>query len=160
MSVAGIGATGLSQLSNIQRNYQQVRGEFSQLGQDLQAGNLSQAQSDFVSLAESIAVQFGSSSPVSTALNTVGHALHGNLPLSRQASAARANSSTANSGLNRTQPAATQNNLTQMLNQLGQALQSGNLSAAQQAYCAAQQVWQQAPPGATGSPTTTTGFTL
>ncbi len=151
MSVAGIAATGLSQLSSIQRNYQQVRGEFSQLGQDLKTGNLSQAQSDFVSLSESVAVQFGSKSPVSTALSTVGQALHGNLPTARQTSTARATPSTASAGLNCSPPGTTQNSLTQMLNQLGQALQSGNLKAAQQAYSAAQQIWHEIPSSGTGS---------
>jgi hypothetical protein len=62
MSVAGIASAGLSQLANIQRNYQQVRSEFKQLGQDLQAGNLTQAQTDFVTLSQSAASQFSGNS--------------------------------------------------------------------------------------------------
>ena len=55
MSVAGIASTAFAQLANVQRNYQKVQGEFKQLGQDLQAGNLTQAQTDFVTLSASLA---------------------------------------------------------------------------------------------------------
>jgi hypothetical protein len=37
----------------------------------------------------------------------------------------------------------TSDSLSQDFNQLGQALQSGNLSAAQQAFASIQQIWQQ-----------------
>jgi hypothetical protein len=87
MSVAGIASSSLSQLANIQRNYQQVRGEFKQLGQDLQAGNLALAQTDFVTLSQSAASQFGSNSPESKTLNTIGQALQsGNLATARKRS--------------------------------------------------------------------------
>ena len=86
MSVAGIASAGLSQLASLQRNYQQVRGEFKQLGQDLQAGNLTQAQTDFVTLSQSAASQLSGNSPVAKALNSLGQALQsGNLSAAQQA---------------------------------------------------------------------------
>ena len=86
MSVAGIATTGMSQLANVQRNYQQVRKEFSQLGQDLQAGNLTQAQTDFVTLSQSMATQLSSNSPIAKVINSLGQALQsGNLSAAQQA---------------------------------------------------------------------------
>jgi hypothetical protein len=150
MSIAGIGSSALSQLSNIQRAYQQVRGEFKRLGQDFQAGNLSQAQSDFVTLSQSVASQFGSNSPITKTLNKVGQALQsGNLSAAQQAFAALpiamvgpcAEPQGSHTGSMHT-------NVQHALNQLGQALNSGNLSAAQQAFSAMQQIWQQVSPNA------------
>lgn len=148
MSIAGIASSSLSQLSNIQRNYQQVRGEFKQLGQDLQAGNLAQAQTDFVTLSQSAASQFGSNSPVSKTLNTIGQALQsGNLATARQAfSSLPIGMAGAAADSHHGHVGSTQNPFGQALNQLGQALQSGNLSAAQQAFAAMQQTWQQVAP--------------
>ncbi len=150
MSVAGIASSSLSQLSNIQRNYQQVRGEFKQLGQDLQGGNLAQAQTDFVTLSQSAASQFGSNSAVSKALNTIGQALQsGNLAAARQAFSSLPIGVAGTAAESRhTHVGTTQNPFGQALNQLGQALQSGNLSAAQQAFAAMQQTWQQVAPNA------------
>lgn len=44
----------LSQTVNLQTNRQQFQQEFQQLGQDLQSGNLSAAQSDFASLQQDL----------------------------------------------------------------------------------------------------------
>jgi predicted lipoprotein len=148
MSIAGIASTGLSQLSNVQRAYQQVRGEFKQLGQDLQTGNLSQAQTDFVTLSQSVASQFGSNSPITKALNKIGQALQsGNLSAAQQAFAALPIAMVGPCA--EPQPGhigSMHTNVQHALNQLGQALQSGSLSAAQQAFSAMQQIWQQVPP--------------
>jgi len=154
MSVAGIAGTAISQLFNVQRNFQQVQSEFKQLGQDLQAGNLTQAQTDFVTLSQSFASALQTStSSVSQTLNTLGQALQsGNLAAAQQAF--------ANLPPNMVGPSAVghhhhhhahgasssgqqSNSLSQALSQLGQALQSGSLSAAQQAFSAMQQTWQQ-----------------
>ena len=141
MSVAGIASSALSQLANVHRNYQQVRSEFQQLGQDLQSGNLTQAQTDFVSLSQSITTQLGSNSPTAKALNTLGQALQsGDLTAAQQAfsslSSAKAHSHHGHGSQQ-------QNSFTEALSQLGQALQSGNLSSAQQAFSVLQQTWQQ-----------------
>src|ERR1700683_2830641 len=52
MSVTGISSSGFSEYGaqSVQKN--QVAQEFQQLGQDLQAGNLSAAQSDFATLQQ------------------------------------------------------------------------------------------------------------
>lgn len=55
MSIAGITSINSTQLTNVQRNLQKVQNEFKQLGQDLQSGNLTQAQADFVTLSQSLA---------------------------------------------------------------------------------------------------------
>lgn len=54
MSVSGISSSNLfdSSKQTIQNNIQQFQKEFQQLGQDLQSGNLSAAQSDFVTLQQ------------------------------------------------------------------------------------------------------------
>jgi outer membrane protein assembly factor BamD (BamD/ComL family) len=52
MSVSGISSSGLSSYGaqGQQTNFQKIQQEFQQLGQDLQSGNLSAAQSDFSAL--------------------------------------------------------------------------------------------------------------
>ena len=138
MSVAGIASAGLSQLANIQRNYQQVRGEFKQLGQDLQSGNLSHAESDFVTLSQSMATQLAGNSPVAKALNSLGQSLQsGNLSAAQQAFASMPSHTVGPSTRSQGSP------FSQAMTQLGQALHSGNLTAAQQAFSAMQQSWQQ-----------------
>jgi predicted lipoprotein len=147
MSVAGIAAAGLSQLASIQRNYRQVRGEFKQLGQDLHAGNLTQAQTDFVTLSQSVATQLAGNSPVAKALNSLGQALQsGDLSAAQQTFAAIPGNTAGPSMLFRSAQAGStsvQSTFSQALGQLGQALHSGNLTAAQQAFSAMQQSWQQ-----------------
>jgi hypothetical protein len=157
MSIAAI-AGNSSQISNIQNQYQQVRNQFKQLGQDLASGNLTQAETDFVTLSQSAASQFSSSSPVGQALNSIGQALQsGNLSAAQQAFASLTKVA-PNAVHHHSHVPPTGNNLTQDFNQLGQALQSGNLSAAQQAFAAIQQVWQQMS-GTSLTPTTSAAQT-
>jgi len=136
MSIAGIGSTAVTQLVNVQRNFQKVQSEFKQLGQDLQAGNLTQAQADFVTLSQSLASseQIGTtSSGVSPAgpPNFVGPNALSRSPHAHSATGAHHSI-----------------HLRQALSQLGQALQGGNLAAAQQAFATMQQIWQQFAAGA------------
>lgn len=162
MSVLGITSTALSQLGNIQSKFQQVQGEFKTLGQDLTSGNLAQAQTDFVTLSQSVTSQLASSSPLATAVNAVGQALQsGNLTAAQQAFASIAPTTTGTSAVHhhhhahgsQTAASAAQNNsFAQELSTLGQALQSGNLSAAQQAFTAMQQSWQASGTGGTLPP--------
>jgi soluble cytochrome b562 len=151
------GVSSSTQLSAIQSNFQQLRKQFTQLGQDLSAGNLSQAQTDFVTLSQAAATELGSNSPIAQTLSTVGQALQsGNLSSAQQAF------STLPVGM--VGPNAISNHghshhhghaaFSQQLEQLGQALQSGNLSAAQQAYAALQQSWPQIAASSTSSSTT------
>jgi hypothetical protein len=152
MSVAGIASSCLSALSSFQRNYQQVKGEFKQLGQDLQTGNLAQAQTDFITLSQSMASQLGANSPVAQTLGTVGQSQQSaNSPVGQPSFPPPTAVPSPNAVTRSPTPyqggiGGVQSTFTQMLNQLGQALQSGNLSAAQQAFSAAQQVWQQTLP--------------
>jgi hypothetical protein len=148
MSVAGIASAGLSQLASLQRNYQQVRGEFKQLGQDLQAGNLTQAQTDFVTLSQSAASQFSGNSPVAKALNSLGQALQSNNLTGAQQAFASLPSHIVGPcavphSVHAGSSSAQQSAFSQALSQMGQALQTGNLTAAQQAFSAMQQSWQQ-----------------
>jgi hypothetical protein len=57
MSIAGISASNLFQ-SNFaqaaQDRFQQIQSQFKQLGQDLQSGNLTEAQADFAALAKEL----------------------------------------------------------------------------------------------------------
>ncbi len=50
MSVSGISTSSLYQTPGVQNDFQKARQEFQQLGQDLESGNLSAAQSDFATL--------------------------------------------------------------------------------------------------------------
>ncbi len=143
MSLAAISQS--TQLSSLQSNFQQLRKEFSQLGQDLSAGNMTQAQTDFVTLSQAASSEFGSNSPISKTLNSIGQALQ-----SGDVSAAQQAFNSLPIGLR--SPNAISSHvhghhghaqLQQSLDQLGQALQSGNLTAAQQAFTALQQSWQE-----------------
>lgn len=103
MSVAGISSSNLASYENSIQQFQQ---EFQQLGQDLQSGNLSAAQTDFTTLQS----------------------------LSPQSSSA--SSATSSSGSTSSNPIA------QEFQELSQALQSGNLTGAQQDYSQLQQDFQ------------------
>ena len=142
MSLSAI-AGGGSQLANIQSNYQQVRNQFKQLGQDLQGGSLTKAQTDFVTLSQSFASQLSGTNPVAKTLSRIGQALQsGNLSAAQQAFGLIGKVfSSAVPHHCHLPPMA--NELKNSLDQLGQALQSGNLSTAQQAFASVQQVWQQ-----------------
>ena len=76
MSVSGISSTNAVDYSaqNVQSRMQQFRQEFQQLGQDLQSGNLSAAQSDFATLTQS--------SPASSASSSSPCASHRSCPWS------------------------------------------------------------------------------
>jgi len=144
MSVAGIASTAFAQLANVQRNYQKVQGEFKQLGQDLQAGNLTQAQADFVTLSQSLASnqQTGAASSPGSSTNTPPNFVGPNaVNQPTQANSASGSHHRIH--------------FRQALSQLGQALQAGNLSAAQQAFATMEQIWQQFGSGAVSSTATT-----
>ena len=120
MSVTGIGSSILSTLSGLQNQqspFQQIKSEFQQLGQDLQSGNLTQAQSDFTTLTQNLSNVFQGGTNTATAATTPANTA-----------------------------AATTSPILQAFNQLGQDLQSGNLQAAQQDFTNIQQDAQQAAP--------------
>jgi hypothetical protein len=135
MSIAGIASSILFQPQALQTNYsQQFQTEFQQLGKDLQAGNITSAQQDFATLQQDL--QQGASG------NQVQHHHH------HHPHAEESQSPTS-------QP---QSQIAQTFNSLGQDLQSGNASAARQAFSALQQEFQQLGGVATSNnPTPTAG---
>ena len=123
MSVIGIlssnlfsGATnGFTGAQNAARRFGRIREEFQQLGQDLQSGNVAQAQADYARLSS----EFPGVNPAGTTTTGTG-------------TAATAGASTG----------AGATTIAQQFTQLGQDLQSGNLQAAQQDYTNLQQAVQ------------------
>jgi outer membrane protein assembly factor BamD (BamD/ComL family) len=145
MSISAISNNFLDyNMQNIQAQMQQFRQEFQQLGQDLQSGNLSAAQTDFAALQQAEPQSASSSStqtssPLAQAFNQLSQDLKsGNL------SAAQQDYSTIQQDLQNHAGqvhhhhhhggGGGQSEITQLLQQLGQDLQSGSLSTAQQAY--------------------------
>jgi hypothetical protein len=145
MSISGISSSNFLDYNTqgIQARMQQFRQEFQQLGKDLQSGNLSAAQTDFAALQQVEPQSASTSSTQSNnqlaqAFNQLSQDLKsGNL------SAAQQDYQTVQQDFqNQTSRAHHHHHrggnggseLTQLLEQLGQDLQSGSLSAAQQAY--------------------------
>jgi len=162
MSVSGILSSAFSNYGSqsVQNSRQQFRQDFQQLGQDLQAGNLAAAQSDFATLEQDApqraASSSGSNNPIAQAFNQLSQDLQsGNL------AAAQQDYATIQQDF-RHQPQAPQPQLTppnyrhrgsggsgqqqnpiaKLFSELGQALQSGDLTTAQQAYSSLQQDFQ------------------
>ncbi|HTQ59145.1 MAG TPA: hypothetical protein VMI32_02910 [Candidatus Solibacter sp.] len=145
----------------VQSKFKQMQQEFASLGQDLRSGNLTQAQSDFSTLQQLLPSQWQSGSngaqsnlqnanPVSQAIAQLGQDLKaGNL------SAAQSDFTTLQQDLQQqgtnsvhrhhhhhaaaSGGSAQQNGSATLFGELGQDLQSGNLTAAQQTYSALQQ---------------------
>jgi outer membrane protein assembly factor BamD (BamD/ComL family) len=103
--ISGINNWYQQQTQSVQNNQQLFQQEFQQLGKDLQSGNVSAAQQDFAKLQQD--------SP--TAVKALTHHRH---PHRMGGSGSDSNT----------------NEVSQLFNQLGQDLQTGNVSAAQQAY--------------------------
>jgi hypothetical protein len=175
MSVSGIGTTSLfSYLTqNVQSSRQQFQQQFQQLGQDLESGNLSAAQSDFVTLqqdmpgrssssAESSSSSSQSSSPIAQAFSQLASDLRsGNLSGAQsdystiqqdfQSMAAQHQSAHGHHHYHHDDNSQS-GEISQLFQPLGSALQSGNLSSAQQLYSSLQQDLT----GSTSSSSTTT----
>lgn len=156
MSVSGILSSAIFGIGAqlFQSRMQKVHSEFQQLGQDLQAGNLSAAQSDFAALQQMQGQSSSSSTTQSTRsitqdFNQLAADLKaGNL------TAAQKDFTALQKDLQTQPPTARHhhrhggdsdgsNAIGQLFSQLGQALQGGNLATAQQAYAALQQDFQQ-----------------
>ena len=156
MSVAGI----LSSLSHFQLGGPTTAAKqgIQQLGQALQSGNLSAAQSDFAALQQAFAqaasatATTSTASPIKQAFNQLASDLQsGNLSASQkdfsslQQNIQSASSSGSASHLRHHHQfsggsggSSSPNSLAQDFTQLGQDLASGNLSTAQQAYATLQ----------------------
>jgi hypothetical protein len=152
MNIASIlSGSYLDNLQNTVSRMQQFRKDFQQLGQDLQSGNLSAAQSDFATL------QLSPSPSSSQSTNSVAQAFQqlsndlqaGNLPAAQQDftnlqqnlqnQAAQAHPRHHHHHHSR----GGGNEISQLFSQLGQDLQSGDLASAQKAYISLQQDLQQ-----------------
>src|SRR5208337_3737296 len=154
MSVSGVSSSSsLSQsMQTWQAKAQKIQSEFQQLGQDLQAGKLSQAQSDFSTLSQNMSGPLQSNSALAQAFSALGSALQsGSLAAAQQAyktfhldvqQAGQGHHHQAGSS-SETTNSSTGGTLAQLFNSLGSALQSGNLSAAQTAYSTLSQDLQQ-----------------
>jgi hypothetical protein len=157
MSVSGIAST-LFDSSNqtVQNNMQQFKQEFQQLGRDLQSGNLSAAQSDFVTLQQlgpkgisNPTIQ--SSNPLSQAFNKLSQDLSsGNISAAQQdygkIQQAFLHQALQAHGHQHHHSGGGENGahaISQLMDQLGQALQSGDLTSAQTAYQSLVQGFQQ-----------------
>src|ERR1700733_5329788 len=167
MSVSGISSSSLLELlesgTTGQSQKQQLQQEVQQLGKDLSAGNLSAAQADFATLekdapqATSAASQ--SNNPIAQAFQKLAQDLQsGNLSAAQQDFStvqqdvqAQAGGGHHHHGHGGSSSTADQSPVAQLFAELGQALQSGNLSAAQQAYTTLQQDFQSA--SSNGAPT-------
>jgi hypothetical protein len=150
MSVSGISSTNLFAYStqNIQNTLQKFQPkflqEFQQLGQDLQSGNLSAAQADFATLQQlgpqtNSTSPSHSSNPIAQEFNQLAQDLQsGNLSAAQKdyTTIQQDFQTTAGHGHHHHHHGGgiTANPISQLMAQLGQALQSGNLSSAQQAY--------------------------
>jgi hypothetical protein len=152
MSVLGIlGSSLFSSLGQAApASGQQFRQEFQQLGQDLQSGNLSAAQSDFSRLQQvdppaAPASSQSSSSPIAQAFKQLSQDLQaGNSTAAQQdynaiQQAFQARAQVHHHHQQADGSGAGASAISQLVQQLGQALQGGNLSAAQQTYGALQQ---------------------
>jgi hypothetical protein len=154
MSTSGITTSMFSQL-------QQFQQEFQQLGKDLTSGNLSAAQTDFVTLQNDMpqgnsttTSTSQSSSPIAQAFSQLSQDLQaGNLTGAQQdyttiqqdfqSQASQMRHPHHHSG------GSQESQASQLFDQLGQDLQSGNLSGAQSDFSSLQQILQ----GSTGSGT-------
>jgi outer membrane protein assembly factor BamD (BamD/ComL family) len=158
MSVSGISSSSLLELlesgTTGQSQKQQLQREIQQLGKDLSAGNLPAAQADFATLQkdapQASAAAAQSNNPIAQAFQKLAQDLQsGNLSAAQQDFStvqqdvqAQASGGHHHHGHGQSSSASDQNPLAQLFAELGQALQSGNLSAAQQAYSTLQQDFQ------------------
>ncbi len=191
MGIFGIASTILGQISSATTpnpHKQQIKQGFQLLGQDLQSGNLPRAQSDFSSLQQllpggqqssllSPASGAQSSNPLATAVSQLAQDLKsGNMTatqsdlaivqqdvqqLGQQQGAGSTHHHHHHGGGESSQSSSQQNAISTLFGQLGQQLQSGSLSGAQQAYSTLQQDLQQFVPNnsatSSGAPSAPSG---
>jgi hypothetical protein len=162
MSISGVSSRDPLQTSaaqGAQNKFQQIQTQFQKIGQDLQSGNLTQAQADYVTLSQQLpgGLQASNStsadhtSTLAKALQTLGKDLQaGNLAASQadfatiqqdvqQLSSSPNGRHHPHGVAGSSQPTTLQQDFTS----LGKALQSGNLASAQQAYSTFQTDLQQ-----------------
>ena len=156
MSLAGIAATSFFSGAIAQSSHNKLKAqqEFQQIGQDIQAGNLTQAQTDLATLQKN----FPGAQPAGANGSTAAQAFQklsqdlnrGNLPAAQsdfsdlQQNFQPSSERIVHHRNHHLESAATaQNGIAQVFSQLGQALQSGNIASAQQSYASLLQDFQQ-----------------
>jgi outer membrane protein assembly factor BamD (BamD/ComL family) len=158
MSVSGISSSSLFALLGAETTgksqKQQLHQEIQQLGKDLSEGNLSAAQADFATLQkdapQATSTTSQSNNPIAQAFQKLAQDLQsGNLSAAQhdfstvqQDVQAQASGGHHHHSHGQSPSAADQSPLAQLFAELGQALQSGNLASAQQAYTTLQQDFQ------------------
>jgi len=154
MSVTGVSTTNVANYSteSVQNERQQIQQDFEQLGEDLQSGNLTAAQADFATLQKLLPQNSSATgnNPVAQAFSQLSQDLQsGNLSAAQQAYASIQQDFQSQGARgewhhhHHHQGDGGAGNLSQLLSQLGQALQSGNLSQAQQVFASLQQDFEQ-----------------
>jgi ribosomal protein S20 len=156
MSVSGISSSSLFDYSaqGLQNNMKQVQQEFQQLGQDLESGNLSAAQSDFSTLQQflpqnSSTSSAQSNSPIAQAFSQLSKDLQaGNLSAAQQDYTTIQqdfqNQAAQMQGINQSGSSGSgSSTISKLFEELGQALQSGDLSTAQSLFSSLQKQLQQ-----------------
>ena len=159
MSVSSILSSNLFNFNsqNVPDRMQQFRKDFLQLGQDLQTGNLTGAQSDFAALQKDGSQSTSStqsSNPIAQAFQQLTTDLQSGNLAGAQKDYATLQQDFQNQAAQSERPhhhhrmhaggsGQNSSDLSQLLTQLGSDLQAGNLSSAQQAYASLQQDLQQ-----------------
>lgn len=179
MSVSGISSSifcAPCTPTGAQNNFREIQRDFQEIGQDLQSGNLSQAQSAFSALTQLLPSQFqpttstngttpsgSQSNPIQQALQQLGSDLQsGNLSaaqsdygtLRQDVQSALSAHHFHHHHMHGDQNESSQDSPASLLNELGQALQSGNLTTAQQTYATLQQEFSQYPGASSSSAAT------
>lgn len=142
MSVTGVTVPSLYPSSSGTNQFQQIQRDFQQLGQDLQSGNLSQAQQDYATLTSALPSnqQQNSNSLIAQAFEQLGQALQsGDLATIQQDiqqnQGAQGHHRHHHSQNAQGPSSSGQNSIIgQALSALNSALQSNNITAAQQAF--------------------------
>lgn len=155
MSVSGISSSSLFDYGtqSVQNQMQQFQQEFQQLGQDLQSGNLSAAQSDFATLQQNAPQSNATSSsqstnPMAQAFAHLGKDLQsGNTSAAQQDFATIQrdfqSKSSRDQHIHHAGGGSGSNGVSQLVSQLGHALQAGDVTSAQTAYSSLQQDFEQ-----------------
>src|SRR6202142_461700 len=169
MSVSGIASSLFNFIQQAtQTRAQKFQQEFQQLGQDLQSGNLSAAQTDFATLQQSAPPSSSTSSvqstsPLAQAFTQLSQDLQaGNTTAAQQDFATvqqdlQTESAQPHHHHHHGGGGGESSAISQLLSQLGQSLQSGKLATAKQTYATLQQDFQQSsqPGGAVALPQST-----
>jgi Skp family chaperone for outer membrane proteins len=167
MSISGLTNSALDSLlsaaqstQNGQGGLQRLEAEFRQLGQDLQTGNLTQAQEDYTTLSQnfqnaqnttSASTTAANSNPITQAFAALSQSLQSGDLSAAQQDYATLQQDIQQQGTGQIHPhhhhghGADQqdNQVSQALNALSTALQSGNLAGAQSAFATLTQTLQQ-----------------